>query len=46
MMVVETPDYGMLRVHLPPGAGPRDGEAVRLGWSSAAVVPVMEDAAA
>ena len=45
---VETPDFGLLRVALPTWRtpiAPRDGLAVRLGWSAAASVPVMEDAA-
>jgi putative spermidine/putrescine transport system ATP-binding protein len=45
---VETSDFGLLRVALPTWRtpiAPRDGLAVRLGWSAAASVPVMEDAA-
>ena len=45
---VETLDFGLLRVALPTWRtpiAPRDGLAVRLGWSAAASVPVMEDAA-
>ena len=45
---VETADFGLLRVALPTWRtpiAPRDGLAVRLGWSAAASVPVMEDAA-
>jgi putative spermidine/putrescine transport system ATP-binding protein len=45
---VETPDFGLLRVALPTWRAPiapREGLAVRLGWSAAASVPVMEDAA-
>ena len=45
---VETSDFGLLRVALPTWRtpiAPREGLAVRLGWSAAASVPVMEDAA-
>ena len=45
---VETPDFGLLRVALPTWRAPiapREGLAVRLGWSAAASVPVREDAA-
>ena len=45
---IETPDFGLLRVALPTWRAPiapREGLAVRLGWSAAASVPVMEDAA-
>ena len=45
---VETPDFGLLRVALPTWRAPiapREGLPVRLGWSAAASVPVVEDAA-
>jgi len=45
---VETPDFGLLRVALPTWQAPiapREGLPVRLGWSAAASVPVVEDAA-
>ncbi|WP_376090499.1 ABC transporter ATP-binding protein [Roseomonas sp. CCTCC AB2023176] len=44
-LVVETPEFGPLRVHLPAGGpAPSEGEAVRLGWSRSAAVTVAEDA--
>ncbi|WP_203074947.1 ABC transporter ATP-binding protein [Falsiroseomonas ponticola] len=46
-LVVETPDLGALRVALPTWQAPiapSEGLAVRLGWSSTASVPVVEDA--
>ncbi len=47
-LVVETPDLGALRVALPTWQAPiapSEGLPVRLGWSSTASVPVVEDAA-
>ena len=47
-LVVETPDLGPLRVALPTWQAPiapSEGLPVRLGWSAAASVPVLEDLA-
>lgn len=47
-LVVETPDLGALRVALPTWQAPiapGEGLPVRLGWSSTASVPVVEDVA-
>ena len=44
-LVVETAEFGTLRVHLPAGSAPREGQDVRLGWSSADAVPVLNDGA-
>jgi len=47
-LLVETPDLGRLRVHLPAWRAPiapAEGLPVRLGWGADASVPVAEDAA-
>jgi putative spermidine/putrescine transport system ATP-binding protein len=46
-LVVQTADLGEIQVALPAWRSPiapREGLAVRLGWSADAAVPVLEDA--
>ncbi len=43
-LTVQTAEHGPIRVHLPAGAAPREGDPVRLGWARDAAVPVAPDA--